>query len=143
MIYIHKKNTVTFYEAPESIETSIHNLLMCRDDTDVGMGYDGELTRPAYEQGLNDAWECARKLMLTGGLSYSELYQIFECGTEHDILRKESPAYVIAKIKEYEEKQKEVDRVTSQSIIKSHLEDMLDNFTLDEIEEVLKQMKGE
>ena len=107
MIYIHSKNTVTFYEAPESIETAIHNLLMCRDDTDVGMGYDGDLTRPAYEQGLNDTWECIRKIVCDCDYPNNHLRQSVLGG---DTLVKffidNSASDAIAKVKEYEEKQK-------------------------------------
>lgn len=35
----------------------------------------------------------------------------------------------------------EENTITNQSIIKSHIEDMLENFTIDEIAEVLKQMR--
>ena len=104
MIYIQLNNTVTFYDAPETIERAIHNLLMCRDDTDVGMGYDGALTQPAYEQGLNDAWECARKLILDDGLTGPDIHNIFGDSNEHHVLRTVSAPEAIAKIKEYEEK---------------------------------------
>ena len=75
-----------------------------------------DVVTTSYEKGLNDAWEAARKIMLSksnGGLGYEVVLKIFQqayiTGTEHfDILRERSASEAIAKIKEYEEeKQKE------------------------------------
>lgn len=61
--------------------------------------------KEAYENGLNDAWECARKIYLNtdeNGLSGNELYAIFgERGGY--ILKEYSASEAIAKIKEYDE----------------------------------------
>lgn len=109
MIYIDSKNTVTFYDAPEIIETAIHNLLMHIDEVDVGMGYDGALTRPAYEQGLNDGWELAKKIYAApsdGGYTLEQLTQIFRESSMSAIARTYTASDAIAKIKAYEEKKK-------------------------------------
>ena len=109
MIYIDLKNTVTFYDAPETVERSIHNLLMCRDDTEVGMGYDGELTRPAYQDGLNDGWECAKKIYSApsdGGYTLEQLTQVFGEDSMSAIARTHTASAAIAKIKAYEEEKK-------------------------------------
>lgn len=74
-----------------------------------------EVVTSSYTRGLNDAWEAARKIMLSkssGGLGYEVTLNIFQqadiTGTEHfDILRTCSASETVAKIKEYEEKQAE------------------------------------
>lgn len=104
-----------------------------------------EVAKMEYERGLNDAWECARKIVVPiadGGLSYEGLFQMFEHRSTAEILREFSASEVIAKIKKYEEKQKQV---TRQTIIKSQLLDIINGqknpVTVDEIVEVLEQMK--
>lgn len=40
-------------------------------------------TEEAYQRGLNDAWECARRVVLNageGGIDAEELYDMFPCG---------------------------------------------------------------
>lgn len=72
---------------------------------DVKMRVDG-----AYEKGLNDAWECARKIMLSdedGGIAHIDIQKIFG-GSYYQAMMNYSPSEAIAKIKEYEEKQKQV-----------------------------------
>lgn len=108
-------------------ETTQQTVGLCREamtniwnayDRGYKQGYkDGktDVVTTSYEKGLNDAWEAARKIMLCkskGGLGYEVILNIFKqpdiTGTEHfDILYKRSASEAIAKIKEYEEKQKE------------------------------------
>lgn len=67
-----------------------------------------EAEKTAYEQGLNDSWECARKISMPeneGGMSVKALQSIF--GTTREIF-KCTASEAIAKIKEYEEKQNEI-----------------------------------
>lgn len=68
-------------------------------------------SKEKYEQGLNDAWECAKKLR---HMDYSMLYKVFDNKViKHAIQReglnavfeKYSASEAIAKIKEYEETQ--------------------------------------
>lgn len=70
-------------------------------------------TQDAYQQGLDDAWECAKKIALNlcdGGIDVSILSRIF--GVSGDvpfkILKNFSAQEAIGKIKEYEEKTKQV-----------------------------------
>lgn len=61
----------------------------------------------AYERGLNDAWECARKMLLSdedGGIALSDILKIFGM-TQYYAIKRFSATEAIAKIKEYEEKQ--------------------------------------
>lgn len=103
MIYIHAKNIVTSFEAPESIETAIHNLLMHIEDVGTGMGYDDAFTRHVYEQGLNDAWKCARKIVCDCNYPDNHLRQYV---TNGDTLVKffinNSASEAIAKVNQYE-----------------------------------------
>lgn len=57
----------------------------------------------AYEQGLNDAWMCVRKLMR--GLNYDERNEIFGCTDQATLIGLYSASEVIAKIKAWEDKQ--------------------------------------
>lgn len=62
-----------------------------------------------YEDGLNDAWETARKIEVPtaeGGLSGKELAQIFKDGTLCNIFKNYSACEAVTRIKEYEEEQK-------------------------------------
>ena len=104
-----------------------------------------EVAKMEYERGLNAAWECARKLILSesyGGLELYEIEKIFGDGNYPGIIRTFSASECMAKIKEYEEKQKQV---TRQTIIKNQLLDIINGqknpVTVDEITEVLEQMK--
>ena len=60
-----------------------------------------------YNRGLNDAWEAARKIILDGCLPLQELMQIFNTAYSERILKENTASEVIAKIKEYEEQQKQ------------------------------------
>ena len=65
-----------------------------------------------YERGLNDAWECARKI---GKVNWLTLKQIgFEIKDKEknpswDVVMEYSASEAITKIKDYEEKQKQTD----------------------------------
>ena len=62
----------------------------------------------AYEKGLEDAWECARKVILScgeGGYDAGTIADIFGM-SYHDVLKECKPNKVIELIKEYEERQK-------------------------------------
>ena len=65
-----------------------------------------------YEDGLNDAWECARKIVLSstrGGMPLSVIDEIFDCcNNELNVLANYSASEAIAKIKEYEEQENEI-----------------------------------
>ncbi len=104
-----------------------------------------EVAKMEYERGLNNAWECVRKLILSqscGGLELDEIEKIFGNYNYPEIIRTFSASECMVKIKEYEEKQKQV---TRQTIIKSQLWDIINGqknpVTADEIIKVLEQMK--
>jgi hypothetical protein len=68
----------------------------------------GELQDTAYQRGLNDAWEAARKISvieLNGGLTGKELMKIYGTMDIHKIYDDNTASEAIAKLKAYEEKQ--------------------------------------
>lgn len=71
----------------------------------------GEESDRTYQQGLEDAWEAAKKITLDKnddvGLSLSEMAQIFHTASYDKILKENTASEAIAKIKEYEEQQKQ------------------------------------
>ena len=70
--------------------------------------------KAAYEKGLNDIWEWAKKIVCYiqyGGLGDYHLREIFGTSSYCKIFLDNSPSEVIAKLKEYEEKQKAKDEI--------------------------------
>jgi len=66
-----------------------------------------------YERGLNDAWECAKKISLSvvdGGLSANEIEDIFGCSFYY-VPKAYTPLEAIAKIKEYKKRKQENDEI--------------------------------
>lgn len=60
-----------------------------------------------YEQGLEDAWEYARKIILDtdcGGLPVAVLFDIFDCNA-YGVMHKCSASEAIEKIKTWEQKE--------------------------------------
>ena len=71
-----------------------------------------------YKDGVNDgrneAWEAARKIVLSpdeGGTSLPTLFAIFGGGSMQHVFRKNSAAEAIEKLKAYEEKQKADEKI--------------------------------
>lgn len=80
-------------------------------DESVELKAEGEGQRmKTYEDGLNEAWECAKKIeapTVEGGLSGRELALIFKDGaTLYKVLKNYSAREAVTRIKEYEEEQK-------------------------------------
>lgn len=63
--------------------------------------------KEAYNNGLNDAWECAKDIATDTGLNYKELEEIFGYTAMNTIFGNFSASEAITKIKEYEEKKAE------------------------------------
>lgn len=67
----------------------------------------GELQDTAYQRGLNDAWECARKIVCDdtcGGMSMKELVEIFNKSSDAYILRDFTAQQAIEMLKAHEQK---------------------------------------
>ena len=66
----------------------------------------GDLQDTAYQRGLDDAWEAARKIVCDEGIDMNTLCTIFRRGCSDSVIRDYSAAEAIEKLKAYEEKQK-------------------------------------
>ena len=61
-----------------------------------------------YERGLNDAWDAARNIVCSDGLTVQEIHNIFNCTVTGNVLRRFSAPEAIAKIKAYEAEKDEI-----------------------------------
>lgn len=69
-----------------------------------------EAEKKAYGRGLDEAWEAVRKIIedvVDGGYSSDVLREIFGVSTVQSIFKLNTASETIAKIKEYEDKQKQ------------------------------------
>ena len=69
-----------------------------------------EAERKAYNRGLNDAWEVIKKITKddsVGGYSIEMMQELFGRTCVYDITHNYTPEEAIAKIREYEDKQKQ------------------------------------
>ena len=104
-------NTDKLWTAISGIERQLNNLKgeLIDIDEETKQSVD-----EAYQRGLDDAWEAARKICLgkeDGGISNGELLEIFKVGSDYTALKKYSASEVIEKLKAYEEKQKADDEI--------------------------------
>lgn len=67
-----------------------------------------EKKNEAYQHGLADAWEAARKIACDEGIDMNTLCTIFRRGSSVSIIRDYSASEAIAKIKEYEDGKQEI-----------------------------------
>lgn len=58
--------------------------------------------------GQNEAWELARKIVLTNGYSDDDLYEIFNCCGLHKVLKDFTYQEAAAKVEEWENAKKEI-----------------------------------
>lgn len=101
-----------------------------------------ELAKDIYQKGLDAAWEAARKVAFNsddGGLDIEELDEIFGCYSLQGVFKAYSAQQTIEKLKAYEEKQKADGGIDEK--ITGFLE--RNNYTVDEVFNRLKRMKGE
>lgn len=61
-----------------------------------------DVRNKTYEDGLNEAWEAAKKIVCTDGYRWRELGEIFGTHTMHSIFNSYTASEVIDKIKNYE-----------------------------------------
>lgn len=79
------------------------------DGVKLGASIRSDFFKTGYEKGLEEAWECARKILFDGSLSRDILTELGAdsfCGVIH----KCSASEAIEKIKEYEERQKQSEK---------------------------------
>ena len=65
----------------------------------------------AYQRGLDDAWEAAKKIQCDEKLDWETLFHMFNRDSFTGIFRDFSASEAIAKLKAYEEKQKADDKI--------------------------------
>ena len=90
----------------------------------------------AYQRGLNDAWEAVGKIY---NMCSDVRHKIFKENLIRKILSIYSASEAIEKIWQYEQRQEEQDG------LRQNIQTIVDQcgYTLDEIAEVLKEMRGE
>lgn len=95
-------------------------------DGNINSGLFADKVREAYNNGLADAWECARKILFDGSLPRDILTELGAdsfCGVIH----KCSASEAIEKIKEYEERQKQTEEKTDKSCESCRFVDLKEN----------------
>ena len=81
-------------------------------DGNISSGLFADKVREAYNNGLEDAWECARKIFKS---ECATMKYIFHTAYYPEIILNNSPTEAIAKLKEYEEQQKQTEEKTDKS----------------------------
>lgn len=81
-------------------------------DGNINSGHFADSIREAYNNGLEDAWECARKIFKS---ECATMKYIFHTAYYPEIILNNSPTEAIAKLKEYEEQQKQTEEKTDKS----------------------------
>lgn len=98
-----------------------------------------------YENGLNDAWEAARKIALDkedGGLDTVAYCEIFGYGKGYGaVLKTFTASEAIEKIRAYEQTKEDKNFDEVKDVLEETVK--VCNVTLDEIATVLQKMKGE
>ena len=82
-----------------------------RLDSDYVNEHYGELQDEAYNKGLEDAWKLAKKIVVNtdnGGMSLSEIQNVFNYSSSHTVLRIFTPQEALAKLEAYEKEQEEI-----------------------------------
>ena len=77
-----------------------------------------------YVQGLEDAWEAARKIVHDEGLSIQEVGEIFGTVSFNRIVMENTASEAISKIKEYEEQQKQDTEIKVGDEVYSEMNDL-------------------
>ena len=99
-----------------------------------------------YQRGLEDAWEWARKIMIyeyQNGISNEQFHKIFDTVNRAYVLKHLTAREVMQKIKDYNERQ------TENNAWKKHIYEEVcllandEECSVDEIAEVLEQMRKE
>ena len=112
-----------------------------------GYNEPGKNQQEAYQRGLADAWEAARKISLAkidGGFSWESMNNMFGTDSPSKIYKTFTASEAIEKIRQYEQ---EKDRQARIEYNFDEIKDVLEttakecNVSLDEIAEVLQKMK--
>ena len=101
------KNYNDIYDDKESMARFLDTIYSkgydrARDDCEIAI-------KEAYQNGLNDAWVCAKLIVLPctdGGMDCDTLQDVFNANTWQKVLMSHSASEAVAKIKEHKEKLK-------------------------------------
>ena len=101
---------LTPYTAPDLEQVRKEAYDKGHDDATAEIGSDEQaIADKAYQNGLSDAWEAARKICTNWVLPDSVLSEIFGMGkTIDDIMKENTASEVIAKIRVYEQEKEEI-----------------------------------
>lgn len=111
-LYVFDKDTQTYF--PRLWRVKGFNSLVFDEDglsrleelnSDYINEHFGDLQDTAYQRGLNDAWEAAKKIQCDEKLDWGTLIHMFNRDSFTGIFRDFSASEAIAKLKAYEEKQ--------------------------------------
>ena len=102
------------HDAMESIEKHVRDVYNQGyfdglDDGNINNGLFADKVREAYNNGLEDAWECARKLLFDSSLPRDILTEL-GADSFSGVIHKCSASEAIEKIKEYEEQKKQSEK---------------------------------
>lgn len=78
-------------------------------DGNINSGLFADKVREAYNNGLEDAWECARKILFDSSLPRDILTEL-GADSFSGVIHKCSASEAIAKLKEYEEQKKQSEK---------------------------------
>lgn len=91
-----------------------------KDGEARGIDKMNNLSKEAYQKGLEDAWECARKLILScgeGGYDAGTIKDLFGM-SYHDVLKECKPSKVIEIFKEYEQQKQKCESCFTEKLTK-------------------------
>ena len=103
-------------------------------DGNINSGLFADRIREAYNNGLEEAWECARKILFDGSLSRDILTEL-GADSFSGVIHKCSASEAIEKIKEYEK------RTESMSKAYAEVEEWLDRHLREELTDNSNQAK--
>ena len=86
-----------------------------------------DLQDTAYQRGLDDAWEAARRVAFNshmGGLSVEDLEKAFDCLVPQQVFKNYTAQQIIEKLKAYEEKQKADDEIKVGDEVEDHTDSL-------------------
>lgn len=108
---IYTPKNVEKYRIPHEIASDVELRLRADMLTEEERQQAKQEEKTAYDKGLADAWDAARKIICEvkyGGFTREEIQEIFGETYASDIMVKFTASEAIAKIREYEGKQKEI-----------------------------------
>lgn len=94
-----------------------------------------------YQRGLTDAWEAARKICLNdsdGGLTVTEIANIFDVSYYRDAMKKYSASEAIEKIRQYEQEKEEIIDPD-----KNKVEALANDIGIHKLYALVKEIRGE